>query len=35
MHIDELLSAAVAFSVEFFPRKTPAGLELLFETVGP
>jgi methylenetetrahydrofolate reductase (NADPH) len=34
MHIDELLSTQrPVFSVEFFPPKTPTGLELLFETV--
>ncbi len=35
MHIDELLSTQrPVFSVEFFPPKTPTGLELLFETVA-
>ena len=34
MHIDELLSSQrPVFSVEFFPPKTPTGLDLLFETV--
>ena len=34
MHIDELLATQrPVFSVEFFPPKTPDGLELLFETV--
>ena len=34
MHIDELLSIQrPVFSVEFFPPKTPTGLELLFETI--
>ena len=35
MHIDELLTTQrPVFSIEFFPPKTPEGLELLFETVA-
>jgi len=35
MHIDELLSSQrPVFSIEFFPPKTPEGMEALFETVA-
>ena len=34
MRIDELLATQrPVFSIEFFPPKTPAGVEQLFETV--
>jgi len=35
MHIDELLSTQrPVFSIEFFPPKTPEGMEALFETIA-
>ena len=35
MRIDELLTTRQpVFSVEFFPPKTPEGVEMLFETVA-
>jgi len=35
MHIDELLSRQrPVFSIEFFPPKTPEGMEALFETIA-
>ena len=36
MRIDEILAAgSPVFSFEFFPPRTPEGVETLFETVEP